>query len=136
MVRINDPDLRVYVYEMLRSQPFIDLIMLFTTGEMSMRIAEEDLAQLPVAIPPQAELQWIANEMRETAVKEKHHMSEAKRLRDERGRYATVILEKNEEATASTSSASDGSQEMTREDFYNVLRRIKKTPSQPDQEPR
>ena len=69
-------------------------------------------------------------------------MAEAKRLREERSKYVTTVLEEESEPAAVPTSGKDEAEDkgMTREDFYKVLRRIKKAPaprpSQPDQEKR
>jgi type I restriction enzyme M protein len=42
---------RAYVLEMLRSQLFLDLMTIYSTGEMSGRIAEKDLRQLKIPLP-------------------------------------------------------------------------------------
>lgn len=140
VVRIADPDLRAYVYELLRSRPFVDLMMLFTTGEMSMRIAEEDLAQMPVPVPPTPELHEIATNIRASSDKARELMREAKRLNDEKASYVTRVLEKENEdqpvpaakRAKKGAPADEPEPGITRDDFFNVLRRIKKAPSQSD----
>jgi type I restriction enzyme M protein len=42
---------RAYILEVLRSQPFLDLMTIYSTGEMSGRIAEKDLRHLKIPLP-------------------------------------------------------------------------------------
>lgn len=140
VVRVADPDLRIYLYELLRSQPFIDLMMLFSTGEMSMRIAESDLAELPVPIPPEPEVRTMAKGIREATERARELMTQAKKIMEEKGRYITSVLEKGDGAKDKPTPAgarkkkTASAEGISRDQFYQVLRRIKKSPptSEPD----
>jgi len=54
-----DPD---YVVEILRSPRFVRLMTIYTTGEMSGRIAEKDLRRLQIPIP--ADHHWLGTEFK------------------------------------------------------------------------
>jgi len=52
VLKINEKILyKEYLFELLKSRPFLDMIDVYSTGEMSHRISEEDLKQIKVPIP-------------------------------------------------------------------------------------
>ncbi len=54
---------REYLYSLLRTRPVLDMIDVYSTGEMSHRISEEDLKRIRIPIPDTQTQQKITQEM-------------------------------------------------------------------------
>jgi len=81
ILRMKDGYDRKYILEILRSKPFLDLMTIFSTGEMSNRISEQDLKRLRIPIPRNhVEIGQKIDEISQEIVNLEREISDRKRM--------------------------------------------------------
>jgi len=70
---------REYLHYLFRTRPFLDLMDVYTTGEMSHRISETDLKNSQIPIPPLK----IQNKIVENIMDKKHKADKLRKKAEE-----------------------------------------------------
>lgn len=76
VLKVEDNAVKQYLYELFRTRQFLDLLDVYTSGEMSHRISEEDLMNVKIPVPPNDVLIEVMEERQEL-------LDKASRLKDE-----------------------------------------------------
>lgn len=81
VLQINPQINKNYIYWLMRTRQFLDLLDVYTTGEMSHRISEEDFKRIKIPIPPISVQNSIVNEVKSLRKKAQDLTEEARKLR-------------------------------------------------------
>ncbi len=69
-----------YIYDLIKSRPFLDMIDIYSTGEMSHRISEQDLKRIKIPIPNKPIQEDIVTDMKKLKNEAQNLIDKAEKL--------------------------------------------------------